>query len=77
MTTDLKKAYSKKLELLRPNITGPDKTEACQELNISRPTLDKYLSGNVAKIDKADLLVKFLSAKVNQRIKDLKEINAA
>jgi hypothetical protein len=77
MTTDLKKAYSKKLELLRPNLTGPDKTEACQELNISRPTIDKYLSGNVAKIDIADKIIKFLSERVNQRIKDLRETNVA
>jgi hypothetical protein len=77
MMTDLKKAYSRKLEALRPNVTGPEKTEACQKLGLSRPTLDKYLSGNVAKIDIADKIIKFLSKKVGHRIEELRKVNVA
>jgi hypothetical protein len=70
MATDLKKAFSKKFLELKPNITGPDKLEAAETLNISRPTIDKYLNGIVVKLDIAESLYTFFSAKVNQR-KDL------
>lgn len=77
MTTDLKKACARKLESLKPNITGQDKLEAVLKTGISRPTIDKYLSGDVTKIDIADKLIKFFSRKVNQRIESLRKSNVA
>lgn len=70
MATDLKKQFSKKLQELKPNVTGSDKLEAEKTLRISRPTIDKYLNGVVVKLDIAEPLYTFFSAKVNQR-KDL------
>lgn len=72
MATDLKKVFSKRLAELQPNVTGADKLEAQTTLKLSRPTLDKYLSGTIAKLDVAEKIYVFFLAKVNQR-KDILE----
>lgn len=63
---------SEKLQALNKNITPQDKIAAggiC-----SRPTLDKYLSGDVVKIQTAIDLINFFEKKVNDRIKSLSKM---
>lgn len=72
---DLKTTCAKKLGLLSGNITEKEKLEAQINLPISRPTLDKYLKGDVAKIETATQLIQFFTEKVNDRTKVLSETN--
>jgi len=58
-----------KLLTLSEGITPTDKAEAEAELPISKPTLDKYLNGEVVKIETAMKLITFFSQKVKERRK--------
>lgn len=69
MQKDLKTVYAKKLEGLLPQITPSDKKEAIAALNISQPTLYKYLQGKVVKIDTASNLIVFFEGKIKSRKK--------
>lgn len=71
MTTDLKTQCIKKLRSLDGNITGVDKTDACDELNISRPTLDKYLDGKVFNVDIAISIIEFFNGRIAKRLERL------
>lgn len=71
--TDLKKICAAKLKDLSKNITVEDRTEAESYVPMSRPTLDKYMLGDIANIDKATRLIKFLTDKVNERFEKLRE----
>jgi hypothetical protein len=68
---DLKQQCSKKLIKLAANITNEDKDNAEKEIPVSRPTLDKYLKGDVVKLDIAVKLIKFLSARVKKNQKSI------
>jgi predicted DNA-binding protein (UPF0251 family) len=68
---DLKTVCADKLVALNNNITAKEKEEAVKGLGISRPTLDKYLKGDVPKIGTATVLIKHFTVKVNERIKEL------
>jgi hypothetical protein len=74
MTQDLKKASAKRIKELQRNVTGQDKTEACATLRISRPTLDKYLKGDISKVDTAISIVEFFEHKIKERITRLSEV---
>ncbi len=71
----IKEICNDKLTALEKNLTADDKQAAMAHCNISRPTLDKYLNGDVAKIDTATSLVAFLGERVNQRMRELKLSN--
>jgi hypothetical protein len=68
---DLKTVCADKLVALNANITAEEKIEAVNILPISRPTLDKYLKGDVVKIGTATVMIKHFTGKVNERIKEL------
>lgn len=68
---DLKQQCSKKLIKLAANITNEDKDHAEKEIPVSRPTLDKYLKGDVVKLDIAVKLIKFLSTRVKKNQKSI------
>jgi len=70
--SDLKTTCIEKLITLAANITAEDKQDAMVACEISRPTLDKYLTGEVTKIETAISLIEFLTERFNQRIKVLK-----
>lgn len=72
---DLKTICAEKLGHLSNNITEKEKLEAQLSLPISRPTLDKYLKGDVIKIDTATQLIQFFTEKVNDRTRVLAETN--
>ncbi len=74
---DLKTMCAEKLEFLSNNITPKEKAEAMVSLEISKPTLDKYLKGGMIKIETATKLIQFLTEKVNDRTKVLTETNVA
>lgn len=75
--TDLKQECSKTLKALSPNLTPVDKLNATTETGYSRPTVEKYLKGDVIKIEVATDLIKFFSGVVNKRIKELRKATAA
>jgi len=74
---DLKKECSKTLIALEKNVIAADRTDAMTVLNFSRPTIDNYLAGKVNKIDVAFKIIEFMSKRVNDRIKFLKQAAAA
>lgn len=74
MTTDLKSQVIQKLKGLEGNITGLDKTQACEKLKISRPTLDKYLSGDVSNVDTGISIFEFFNGKITRRIQRLNKV---
>lgn len=74
---DLKTMCAEKLELLSGNITTKEKLEAMINLPISKPTLDKYLKGDVIKIETATQLIQFFTEKVNERTRVLEEQNVS
>ena len=65
----------KKLIALSTSLTIEDREEAETVIGLSRPTLDKYMSGDIAKIETATKLVEFFSAKIKGRIKRIKKTN--
>lgn len=71
---DLRKQLVKKLKTLDANITGQDKLDACRELPVSRPTLDKYLDGEVADVEKAVSIIEFFSHRITDRLKRIQAI---
>jgi len=73
--TNLIMTYGEKLKQLSPNVSLLDKVGAQSELKISRPTIDKYLNGNVVKMDTADRLIKFFTKRINKRVQVLNDTN--
>lgn len=71
MKKDLKKQCAEKIRSLVPNIDTGDKSKASYELSISRPTLDKYLSGDISKIDTAITIINYFTRVVDRRKKNL------
>jgi len=65
--------YNNRLKKLAETMTAADKQDALVHCKISRPTLDKYLSGCVVRVDTATSLIEFFTSRTNQKIKDLKE----
>lgn len=74
---NVKDVYAEKLMVLAKNITYEEKRQAREMLNISRPTLDKYLSGKGEKIEPAMKLIEFLTEKVKGRLNELLKKNVA
>lgn len=77
MSIDLKKTCEQKLQALIPNITPDDKKEVVSLKIVSRPTLDKYLDGEIVKIDTATTLIDFFTNKVKTRLAQLRKTNVA
>jgi ribosomal protein S20 len=69
--TNLILIYGQKLKELSANVSLKDKEDAIDELEISRPTIEKYLNGNVVKMDTADRLIKFFSKRIIKRMAEL------
>lgn len=75
---NVKEILAKQLFLISDNVSIQEKDDAMQSLRISRPTLDKYLSGDserISKVDTATELLQFLQEKVRQRIEKIRETN--
>ena len=72
---DAKTILSTKLSALKDSVTPADRELAESELPISRPTMDKYLSGDIVKIDTGERLLLFLSKRIKERIKSIRETN--
>jgi len=62
------------LKVVKDNVTPSNKVEAMATLKLSRPTLDKYIHGNVSKLDTGMALLAFLQAKVDESNRRLAEI---
>ena len=71
---DYTPTYIEKINALLPNIDVEDKVHAMQAADISRPTLDRYLKGEIIKQDTALKIIKVLTGRVNERYNTLKEI---
>jgi uncharacterized Rossmann fold enzyme len=75
---NIKSQFAAKLLALGQSVSAEEKLEAMDFLNISRPTFDKYISGDldkIAKVDTATELIQFLSEKVKNRIEKIRETN--
>jgi predicted transcriptional regulator len=71
--TNLLTTYGEKLKQLSPNVSLQDKADAKKAVGISRPTIEKYLNGNVVKMDTADKLIKFFSKRILRRVMELEK----
>ena len=56
----MKQEYINKILDLAKNLSPDDRSKAMEELEISEPTLRKYLSGDITKFDVADKLIAFM-----------------
>jgi hypothetical protein len=56
---------------LKPNITTTDREEAQKELELSMPTIIRYLNGDAKKIDTAMVLIGFFKERIQKREKEL------
>lgn len=74
---DIKTMCAQRLQELSKNITLEDREDAQKKMPISRPTLDRYLKGEVIKIGTATRLIKFFDKRTIARIKDLEQSNVA
>lgn len=71
----VKELLAEKLINLSKGITADEKIQAMDFVGISRPTLDKYLTGDIVKIDTATILLEFLNKIVQARIDLIRETN--
>lgn len=53
------------------NVTANDRKEAMKELNVSKPTVNVYLRGNVMDIDKGMAMLQFFKGRVTARAEQL------
>jgi hypothetical protein len=65
----------KKLIALSSSLTIEDRDEAMTVIGLSRPTLDKYMAGDIAKVETATRLVEFFSARIKERLKRIQKTN--
>ncbi|MFL5809222.1 MAG: hypothetical protein ACJ749_06845 [Flavisolibacter sp.] len=59
---------------LRPDITSEDRDEAMKKLDLSEPTLSRYLNGEAKKIGTALNLIEFFQKRISDREKKLDAI---
>ena len=71
---DYKTLYSDRIKALIPNINAADKLHTMEKVEISRPTLDKYLKGQIVKQDTAISIIEVLTERINGRYNSLKAI---
>lgn len=64
--TQIDKANGLLLELV-PEITATDRDMAQKELDLSEPTITRYLNGKAKKIDTALELIKFFKKRIADR----------
>lgn len=62
-----------KFTAISDSITMLDKEDA--ESLFSRPTIDKYLAGNIVKLDIAEKLFNFFSEKIQNRVEKMQNEN--
>ena len=60
-----------KFAAISDSITIEDKAAA--ETIMSRPTIDKYLSGDITKIETAEKLLGFLNKRIQKRIRKVQK----
>ena len=72
---NVKKLLARELISLSKGITADEKLQAMDSVGISRPTLDKYLTGDIVKIDTATTLLEFLNKTVKARINLIRTIS--
>lgn len=72
---NVRELLARKLISLSKGITAEEKLQAMDNVGISRPTLDKYLTGDIVKIDTATTLLEFLNKTVKARIDLIKTIS--
>lgn len=71
--TQLEKANAI-LTQLNPNITAQDRVDAQKELELSEPTVKRYLIGQAKEIDTAIRMINFLRGRIKQRDEALKTV---
>lgn len=72
---NVRELLSEKISSLSSGLTAEEKVHAMESVGISRPTLDKYLSGDIVKIDTATQLFEFLRKTVQARIDLINKIS--
>lgn len=75
---NIKQFLADRLTQLSDGVSVDEKENAMKELNISRSTLLKYLSGDSGKISKVETateLIQYFSEKVKARIEKIRETN--
>jgi hypothetical protein len=72
---DEKTIIADKLSAIKDSVTPADRAAAEAEIPISRPTLDKYLSGDIVKVDTGEKLLRFLAARIKERIENIRATN--
>lgn len=71
MQQDIRTMLSDKMIEISNGTTAKEKADACTILGISRPTLDKYLSGDTVKIDIAEMILDHFSKIIKKRLNSI------
>lgn len=64
-------AANKTLSDLRLNVTASDRGAAQKELDLSEPTITRYLNGKAKQVDTAINLIKFFRKRIAEREREL------
>jgi len=67
MQQDIRSMLKDKMLEISLGITPQERVDACKKLNLSRPTMDKYLSGDIAKIEPAEKIINHFSRIIKKR----------
>jgi hypothetical protein len=59
------------LNELRPNVTSKDREDAQKKLDLSAPTVNRYLLGEAKNIDTAIRLIQFFKKRIEDREREL------
>jgi len=67
MQQDIRSMLKDKMLEISLGITPQERVDACKKLNLSRPTMDKYLSGDIAKIEPAEKIINHFASITKKR----------
>jgi len=67
MQQDIRSMLKDKMLEISKGITPKERADACIKLNLSRPTVDKYLSGDIAKIEPAEKIISHFASITKKR----------
>jgi len=67
MQQDIRSMLKDKMLEISLGITPQERVDACKKLNLSRPTMDKYLSGDIAKIEPAEKIISHFASITKKR----------
>lgn len=73
--SDVRTQLEEQLKAIGEVATPNDLKEAEIKLKVSKRTLDKYLQGNIVRLDTTLSLIEFFSERLSKRYQEIREVN--